>query len=161
MIRLVGGAVVLLSVAAVTSAAGQIPTSEVAASGTLRPAGPPEGLARARIGETCVVDLTQEYVLDGTLAGGMEIDYRIFVAGPCGSPPGTYDEQWIAHGRYRLAVEGAEFEGPLVYLGQVEAGGSVEGTIRVADALEATLAVSGKFEDGTLVYRGIMTRPTR
>jgi hypothetical protein len=43
-----------------------------------------------------VVDLKQAYDVEGSLVGKMLIDYRIFVAGDCTKPPGTYDEHWIS-----------------------------------------------------------------
>lgn len=96
--------------------------------GTFRPSRPPEEPARTKVGAGCVVDLRQAYVVDGSLAGDMIIDYRIFVAGDCTKPPGTYDEHWISHGTYVVRVQEARHTGTLIYLASVKAGGEVEGT---------------------------------
>ncbi len=69
------------------------------ASGTFSPAGPPvEQPVRVDAGKSCIVDIKQSYTISGTLSGALEIDYRILINGPRGSPPGTTAEEWIAHG---------------------------------------------------------------
>ena len=73
--------------------------SDSIVSGTLVPKGPPiSPPVRVEAGNNCIVDLVQTYSVTGTLSGIFEIDYRILVYGPCGVPPGTYDEEWIAYG---------------------------------------------------------------
>jgi len=88
----------------------------------------------------------------------MRLDYRIFVAGPCGAPPGTYDEHWIAFGRYSFDVDHEHLEGPLVDLARVQAGGDAEGSMTLADGLEGTLEVRGSFHDGFMRYEGSLRR---
>ena len=54
------------------------------ASGLFKPKGPPNSPPiRIEAGESCIVDLTQAYIVSGTLSGSFEIDYRIVVHGPC------------------------------------------------------------------------------
>jgi len=151
-------AALLLSLLLVTPALAQTPTGDFEAKGTFRPAGPPGHVSRSQIGDDCVVDLVQGYTLDGALSGSMQIDFRIFVAGPCGMPPGTYDEHWIARGEYVVRVGDSTREGPLVYLAEVKAGGGVEGRIRLADGLRGTLMVGGRFRAGFMRYRGKLTQ---
>ncbi|MCP5528502.1 MAG: hypothetical protein H7A47_17060 [Verrucomicrobiales bacterium] len=84
----------------------------------------------------------------------MRIDYRIWVAGPCGFPLGTYDEHWIAHGTFSGTIEGNPTSASLSYLAQVKAGGDVDGQIVFSDGLEGALSVGGNFGDGVLSYSG-------
>ena len=142
-----------------TAASAQPASSGLEASGTFKPAGPPDQPERVQVGDSCVVDLGQRYTVDGTLAGTMQIDFRIFVAGPCGAPPGTYEEHWIARGRYSVHVGESTREGPLVYLADGKAGGHVEGRITLAEELRGTLEVQGSFSEGVMHYRGRLTVP--
>jgi hypothetical protein len=151
-------AVLLLPLFLAASAA-QSPPSTIEASGTFRADGAPERRTLSQVGDNCIVDLEMEYSLEGSLAGSMSVDYRIYVGGVCGKPPGTFDEQWIARGTYKANVDGAECEGPLVYIADVEAGGAVKGKITLAGDLEGTLEVAGRFQDGFLRYQGRLTRP--
>jgi len=85
----------------------------------------------------------------------MRINFRIYVAGPCGSPPGTYKEHWIAHGDYAVEVPGHErATGTLVYLADIAAGGDVEGTMTFAEDLRGSVSVRGNFEQREMNYRG-------
>jgi hypothetical protein len=129
-------------------------------AGTFEPVGTPRDRSAADVAGTCVVDLVRDYVLSGSLEGSMEIDFRIFVAGPCGAPPGTYDEYWIAHGSYSAGTRGAApRSGALVYLANVLAGGDVAGTLVLADGLHGALDVTGNFAAGALHYRGEIGTP--
>lgn len=131
-------------------------------AGTFEPVGPPRNRSSTEVAGTCVVDLVRDYALSGTLEGSMQIDFRIFVAGPCEAPPGTYDEYWIAHGSYSADIRGeASRSGLLVYLANVIAGGEVVGTLVLAQGFNGGLDVTGRFGDGVLRYQGeIITRPT-
>jgi hypothetical protein len=128
---------------------------EPALSGTFRPSAPPGEPARKSVGSGCVVDLTQVYDLEGSLIGEMTIDFRIFVGGDCAKPPGTFDEHWISHGTYVVRVQGTEYEGALIYLATVRAGGKVEGTIKMNGGLSAELKVAGRIQDGFMRYSGV------
>ncbi len=128
--------------------------------GTFRPTGPPDQPLRVPVGDRCVVDLKQEYALEGALAGRMQVDFRIFVEGPCGAPPGMHNEHWIAHGDYSVEVDGETLPGSLVYLATVEAGGRVDGTIGLDGRLNGLLEVRGGFADGFMRYRGNLRRDT-
>jgi hypothetical protein len=134
-----------------THAMGQVQTA-LKLSGTFRPSAPPEEPARRKIGSGCVVDLKQAYDLEGSLVGDMVIDFRIFVAGDCIKPPGTYDEHWISYGTYTVRVQDTEYTGTLIYLATVKAGGNVEGTLTLDGEFSAELKVAGKFEDGYMSY---------
>ena len=148
-------AVVLLArVGAATPEVGD-PSKGVAISGTFAPKGPPvREPVKIAAGSGCVVELVQPYVISGDLAGTMTIDYRIMIYGPCGSPPGTFDETWVAHGRLSVTRDGEEISTSLSYVAHVKAGGDVEGQIRLGHELEGTLNVSGNFADGKLGYAG-------
>lgn len=52
------------------------------------------------------------------------MDYRILVAGPCGAPAGTYEEEWIAHGTFSGSAHGEGVDATLLYTARVAAGGS-------------------------------------
>ena len=133
-------------------AMGQVQT-ELKLSGTFRPSAPPEEPARRKVGSGCVVDLMQTYDLEGSLVGEMVIDFRIFVAGDCTQPPGTFDEHWISYGTYVVRIRETEHAGTLIYLATVKAG-KVEGTLALGGELSAELEVVGNFEDGYLSYSG-------
>jgi hypothetical protein len=107
-------------------------------------------------GGNCIVDLVQNYAISGTLAGSLQIDYRIIAYGPCEVPPvvGKYDEEWIAHGVFTGTVDGSPGSGSFTYTARVKAGGDVEGRIVLGEGLDGELAVSGNFRDGRLSYRG-------
>ena len=82
----------------------------------------------------------------------MVIDFRIFVAGDCTKPPGTYDEHWISYGTYTVRVQDTEYTGTLTYLAPVKAGRKVEGTLTTDGEFSAALNVAGHFEDGYMSY---------
>jgi hypothetical protein len=127
------------------------------ASGTFAPSGPPHAPpVRVSAGGSCVVELTQAYVITGTLAGSLEIDYRILVYGPCEVPPvlGKYDETWIARGTFSGALDGSAASGTLTYTAQVRAGGDVDGRMVFGDGMDGELVVAGNFGDGELSYSG-------
>ena len=84
----------------------------------------------------------------------MVIDFRIFVAGDCTKPPGTYDEHWISYGTYAVRVRETEYTGALIYLATVKAGGKVEGTLTLDGELSAELKVAGNLKDGYMNYSG-------
>lgn len=140
------------------AAAGQV-TSASELSGTLQPSGPPVEPVRRQVGSACVVDLVQGYDLKGSLVGKMKIDYRIFVAGDCTQPPGTFDENWIAYGTYAVRIGNAKATGALIYLAAVKAGGRVQGTLTLDGGLPAQLEVVGNFKDGYLSYASAQTDP--
>ena len=142
-------------VPAALAAQRETEVNNVDASGAFAPNGPP-AVAPVRVdaGQGCVIDLTQAYTVTGTLSGTFAIDYRILSAGPCGSPAGTFDEEWIAHGTFTGTLNGAAVSGGLSYTATVTAGGDVEGTIILGPELEGELEVFGNFGDGTLTYEG-------
>lgn len=151
-------ALLLFAIMPAVGAHGQI-RPEPSLSGTFRPSGAPEAPVRRRVGAGCVVDLTQAYHVAGALAGQMVIDFRIFVAGDCAKPPGTYDEHWIAYGTYVLRVHGTTHTGALTYLATVKAGGKVEGTLTLGGELSAVLEVVGDLDDGYLSYSSARGEP--
>jgi hypothetical protein len=125
------------------------------ASGSFAPVGPPpKPPIRIDVGESCIVEVTQGYAISGTLEGSLEIDFRILVAGPCGSPPGTFDEEWIAYGIFTGTANGTAASANLSYVAHVEAGGDVEGRIELGQGLEAELSVHGNLYEGRLSYEG-------
>ncbi len=125
------------------------------AMGTFSPNGPPfEPPIKFEVGKDCIVDLVQTYSVIGTLSGTFKIDYRILVFGPCGVPPGTYDEEWIAHGTFDGKINEISVSGNLSYLAKVEAGGQVDGHIIFGQGLSGELKVQGNFKDGKLSYTG-------
>lgn len=125
------------------------------ATGTFSPSGPPlEPPTRVDAGESCVVDLTQDYSVTGSLSGSLEADYRILVAGGCGAPIGTFDEQWIAHGTFTGTLDGAPASGRFSYTARVKAGGGVEGRMVFGQGLQGTLSIDGNFGGGYLSYDG-------
>ena len=124
-------------------------------SGTLTPVGPPvTGPTRTDAGASCIVDLTQGYSFTGALSGAAEIDYRILVRGPCGAPPGTYEEEWIAHGEFRGKVHGSSVVARFTYLARAHPGGRVEGRMVFGQGLGGEVEVLGNLSDGRLRYSG-------
>jgi len=125
------------------------------ASGSFTPTGPPSELpVKIEVGTSCLVELKQSYSISGTLSGTMMIDYRILVYGPCGVSPGTFDEDWIAHGTFTGTANGSAVSGKLSYVARVQAGGNVEGRVSLGQGLEGELQVRGNFSDGSLAYTG-------
>lgn len=114
----------------------------------------PANVVRTEIGSVCIVDLDQGYDLSGTLSGSMKINFRIIIDGPCGSPPGTFNEEWIAHGDYSATISNLAVQGSLVYIATVEDGGSVSGELRLVGGATGTLVVTGDFRDGFMEYSG-------
>ena len=150
---------VLTALAPLGVVRGAAPSSELAerprAEGTLRPLGSPrEAPSRTDAGGSCIVDLVQEYELSGTLSGSATIDYRILVRGPCGSPPGTFPEEWIAHGKLTGMLNENEATATFTYIAQVALGGQVDGKIVLGDGLDGQLEVAGRFADRRLRYAG-------
>lgn len=128
-------------------------------SGTLSPTGPPvDAPVRVDAGPDCIVDLTQRYEVRGDLAGRMEIDFRILIQGPCGSPAGTYDEEWIAYGTFDGSLDREPASGSFVYTAEIRSGGEVNGRMVFGGGLEGELLIAGKFSDGELEYSGALQR---
>lgn len=133
----------------------QVQTGALKASGTFAPSGAPSSPpVRVDAGESCIVDLRQPYKFSGTLKGTADIDYRILVHGPCGSPIGTFDEDWIAHGTFAGIIHELDRQATFTYTAHVKAGGTVEGKIILGQAVTGELLVSGNFGDGNLSYSG-------
>ena len=124
-------------------------------TGTFRPSAPPEQPTRKKVGAECVVDLKQAYDVAGSLVGKMLIDFRIFVAGDCTMPPGTFSEHWIAYGTYDVRTGDTQYIGDLTYLATVESGGLVDGTLTLAGQLSMKLNVKGNFKNGFMSYSGM------
>jgi magnesium chelatase family protein len=104
---------ILFLVLAVASQSVELSTEGVAqgttARSTFKPAGKPQaGPLKIDAGAGCIVELIQSYDIQGTLTGTLEVDYRIMVLGPCGSAPGTFDEEWIAYPLDMGEVRGQE-----------------------------------------------------
>ena len=132
-----------------------IEESEIEIEGTIVPSGPPlETPVKNEIAAGCIVELKQPYKISGTLSGSLEIDYRILIYGPCGEPPGTYDEEWIAFGSFGGTVNGTQGTGKFTYTAKVKAGGDVEGTIVFGQGIDGELTVKGNFKEGKLSYNG-------
>lgn len=150
-----GLAIGLLLLPTTSTAQEQAKAREVSATGTFSPSGPPLAPpTRVDAGESCVIDLIQTYSITGSLSGFLEADYRIRVAGGCGAPIGTFDEQWIAHGTFTGTLDGAPASGRFSYTARAEAGGKVEGRIVFGQGLQGTLSIHGNFGDGYLSYDG-------
>ncbi len=130
----------------------------ILAEGRLRPDGPPQQRpVRVDAGKSCVVDVKQAYVVDGTLSGSFVIDYRILVIGSCGSPLGTFDEEWIARGTFAGTVNDVSASASFTYTAIVKAGGEVTGQIVLGQGLGGDLRIHGNFGDGKLAYEGQLT----
>ncbi len=126
----------------------------VEVSGTFLPPGPPPEIpVRIDVGQECIVDLRQLYTVSGTLSGTMELTYRIIVYGPCGSPPGTFEEDWIAYGTFTGRLNDSPASGRLTYVAKVAAGGDVDGIIQFGQGLDGELEVHGNFS-GSMGYTG-------
>ena len=129
----------------------------IEAAGEFFPSGPPQKKPeRIEAGKSCIVDLIESYSITGTLSGKMEFNYRILVKGPCGSPPGTFDEEWIAYGKFTGNVNGTTASGNMSYTAKVKAGGEVNGIIVLGQGFEGKLHVYGSFSDRKLSYKGLL-----
>ena len=127
----------------------------IKAAGEFSPLGPPlKEPERIEAGQSCIVDLIQPYTISGTLSGKIVFNYRILVKGPCGSPPGTYDEEWIAYGEFTGKLDNADVSGKMCYTANVEAGVEVNGIIVLGQGLEGKLQVHANVKDRKLLYQG-------
>ncbi len=148
----------LLSLSGIVAQESTAPSKEEsqpqAVKGFLVPTGPPiVKPVLTEAGKSCVVELVQGYEMTGTISASLEVDYRIWVQGPCGSPPGTFDEEWIALGSIAEKVKEG-WTGNLTYIATVQAGGLVQGQMEFGHGLEGELRIEGKFGDGRLGYEG-------
>lgn len=126
-------------------------------TGFLIPNGKPlEIPKRINAGESCIIDLTQPYSISGDISGSAEINYRIIVFGQCGSPPGTYNEEWIAYGVFEGSYNGQNTSAKFSYTAQVKIGGDVEGVIIFGQGIKLKLKITGNFSEGKLSYKGEM-----
>ncbi len=128
----------------------------IEATGQFSPVGPPKNPKKIEAGKICIVDLIESYSISGTLSGKMEFNYRILVKGPRGSPPGTFDEEWIAYGKFDGKLNNNSASGIMSYTATVKAGGEVNGSIVFGQVLEGELHVHGNFKDGKLSYKGMI-----
>ncbi|MCP4975643.1 MAG: hypothetical protein GY931_05735 [Maribacter sp.] len=125
------------------------------ASGTLVPKGKPVNPPiRVGAGKNCIVDLVQTYSVTGTLSGTFEIDYRILVYGPCGVPPGTYKEEWIAYGTFEGKINETPASGKFSYVAHSKVSGEVEGHMVFDQGINGELEIKGNFKDRKLSYKG-------
>jgi hypothetical protein len=140
------------------AASGADSAKQIPATGTFRPDGPPrQQPVRVDAGQGCVVDVQQSYIVKGTLSGAFDIDFRILVTGPCGSPAGTFAEEWIAHGNFVGSLEGETATAKFTYTATVEPGGEISGRIVLGQGLHGELHIRGSFSDGVLTYDGQVT----
>jgi len=124
-------------------------------TGYIKPNGKPiKAPLRIDVGESCIIELTQGYSIAGDISGSIEMNYRIIVYGKCGSPPGTYDEEWIAYGNFKGTLKGEDTKAKLSYTATVKAGGDINGEIVFGQGLKAKLIITGNFSDGKLTYKG-------
>ena len=129
--------------------------SKKAVSGFFKPNGKPiKAPVKIDAGESCIIDLIQGYSISGDISGSIEMNYRIIVYGKCGSPPGTYNEEWIAHGIFKGTIIGEKTNAKLSYTAKVKAGGDVNGLIIFGQGTKAKLLITGNFSDGKLLYKG-------
>lgn len=129
----------------------------IEATGEFSPSGPPlKKPEKIEAGKNCIVDLVQLYTISGTLSGTIEFNYRILVKGPCGSPAGTFDEEWIAYGKFNGKFNNTSVSGNMSYTARVKAGGEVKGRIVLGQGLNGQLNVYGNFKDGKLSYKGLI-----
>jgi len=142
------------------AALGADSTSQIRATGTFQPAGPPQKKpVRVDAGQGCVVDVQQTYIVTGTLSGSFDVDFRILVLGPCGRPVGTFAEEWIARGNFVGSLGGRSATAKFTYTATVESGGEVSGLIVLGQGLDGELRIRGSFSDGELTYDGQLTAP--
>lgn len=135
-------------------------TGQAAASGSFAPDGAPERPpVRVDAGGACVVDLVQDYTIDGALTGTLRFDYRILVRGPCGAPAGTFDEEWIAHGSSTGSALGQSAVASVLYTAHVGAGGSVNGTATLCGGVQGRIKVTGALAERRLSYDGFVGLP--
>jgi hypothetical protein len=124
-------------------------------TGTFAPEGPPSrSPVRTSAGDGCIVELTQTYTVSGTLQGFFGVDYRILVEGPCGEPPGAFNEEWIAVGTFDGTFQERQATGVFSYTARVSAGGDVDGRIVFGQGLAGTLTVRGNLGQDGLSYVG-------
>jgi len=153
---IVGVSLIMMNIGPVKdSTAAMDMKNGIEAAGEFFPSGPPQKKPkRIEAGKSCIVDLTQSYTISGILSGIIEFNYRILVKGPCGSTPGTFDEEWIAYGKFTGNVNSTVTSGNMSYTAKVKAGGEVNGRIVLGQGLEGELQVNGNFKDGKLSYKG-------
>jgi hypothetical protein len=151
--------VVVVALADPAEAQSEADVDSVLVSGMIVPSGPPQGApVRMDAGGSCIVDVTQRYDVAGSIRGSLEVDFRILVHGPCGSPPGTFDEEWIALGELRGRWEGGSISTRLAYKAEVR-GGAVEGNIVLGPGASGQLKIRGTFAEGRLAYTGWVRAP--
>ena len=126
------------------------------AAGEFSPSGPLKKPERIEVGKSCIVDLIEPYNISGTLSGKIIFNYRILVKGPCGSSPGTFDEEWIAFGKFNGNINATAASGKMSYTATVKAGGEVNGIIVLGQGIEGELHVYGNFNEGKLYYKGLL-----
>ena len=80
------------------------------------------------------------------------------VDGPCGSPLGTFDEDWIAHGTFSGTINEVTLTSSFTYVAHVLADGEVRGKMVFGQRLFGELEVRGSFADRKLSYSGSLTR---
>jgi hypothetical protein len=151
----------LLGLTLLTAVSGQAQeraVDSVSVAGLIIPQGSPSGTpVRVDAGNSCVVDVTQKYALEGELEGSLVIDFRILVHGPCGSPPGTFDEEWIARGESSGTLRGEPYSTRLTYTARVE-DGDIQGLVVFGPGLTGRVDVTGRFEERRLRYSGWVAR---
>ena len=129
--------------------------SDSVVSGKIIPDGKPiDPPIRVKAGDVCIVDLVQNYFVTGSLSGTFSIDYRILVYGPCGEPPGTYSEEWIAYGVFKGKLKETPAFGKFNYIAESKPGGEIVGKMVFNQGMKGNLLIKGNFNDRKLTYNG-------
>lgn len=92
-------------------------------------------------GETCRIELTATFRLEGTFNGKFVADFQIVHLGACGEPA---DEVFIARGTFTGDVEGATGSFDFVFTGTIDATGNADGDLVVTRGTGELAGLSGR-----------------
>lgn len=120
-------------------------TIQISASGTLGLGGPPTSRVATSVADNCLVDISFPFWLSGTLEATGTADYRILAHGPCGSPPYTFQEEWIVLTDFTGSVDGVEGSFKAVWTAEVR-DGVVTGTFTFGAGAGGLVDIGGQVD---------------
>lgn len=92
-------------------------------------------------GETCHIELTATFSLEGTFNGEFVADFQIVHLGACGEPA---DEVFIARGTFTGDVDGATGSFDFVFTGTIDATGAADGDLVITRGTDELAGLSGR-----------------
>ena len=92
-------------------------------------------------GETCHIELTARFRLEGTFNGSFDADFQIVHLGACGEPA---KQIFVAQGTFTGEVDGEEGSFDFTFQGEIDEEGQAEGDLVIGRGTDDLADLSGR-----------------